>query len=417
MPQITPGSVKIYTVLLRGKNNGAELDITPQVKNISVYENLYDPTIFCELLIEDSIDLWKTFPINGEETVEISYKTIGVDDITTYKFDVFKMKDKKDQTTDKTSIYILQCVSRESIFAAQVGKISTYYELPIEEIITKILSEYLKTDKQLFVEKTKGLTPVSIPNLYCFQAIDFLKERAVSAEVPNSSFVFYENQYGFHFRTIESLLYTKRNDIGSKEFTYDNSVLMNDKEKTARAFRNIIALNKNNLANLTNNLGGGYNNVTENFDIVTKQVEKFEFNFTEKASQIIASDKIATPYNTQEFFADLKQTTKKAKTFFGTKDSSQKSDLLPQSIGNKHAFMTMFDSLDIDILVYGDSTLTIGEPVKIKTVNNTGTTGRKTEEAKIAGNYLITGLRHLISPGPGAIHYTAMKLQKMGFSL
>lgn len=417
MPQVKPGTAKIYKALLKSKSNGAELEISPQIRNISIFENLYDPTMFCEILVEDSIDLWSTFPINGEETLELSYKTFGVDDVSVYKFDIFRMKDKKDETTDKTSIYVLQGISSESITAATLGKINTAFNDPIETIISTLLRKYIKTDKFLHVEKTKGLAPITIPNLYAFQAIDFLKNRAVSAEVPNSSFVFYENQHGFHFRTIESLLYTKRNDIGSKVFTYDMSSIFPDKEEQTRMFRTIIVLEKKDIVNTVNNIAGGITNVVKNFDVITKQVEPVAFNFMKNASQIIASDQMATPFNTQEFLGNFMKVSKQAQTIFNVKDSSLQSDLLPVAMGNKIAYNKLFSTFNIEVLVYGDSTLTVGETLKLNTQENSGTTGRKGSESKISGTYLITGLRHLITPNPSPVHYTAMNLQKMGFAL
>ena len=417
MPQVKPGTAKIYKALLKSKSNGAELEISPQIRNISIFENLYDPTMFCEILVEDSIDLWSTFPINGEETLELSYKTFGVDDMSIYKFDIFRMKDKKDETTDKTSIYVLQGISSESITAATLGKINTSFEAPIETIISTLLRKYIKTDKFLHVEKTKGLAPITIPNLYAFQAIDFLKNRAVSAEVPNSSFVFYENQHGFHFRTIESLLYTKRNDIGSKVFTYDMSSIFPDKEEQTRMFRTIIVLEKKDIVNTVNNIAGGITNVVKNFDVITKQVEPVAFNFMKNASQIIASDQMATPFNTQEFLGNFMKVSKQAQTIFNVRDSSLQSDLLPVAMGNKIAYNKLFSTFNIEVLVYGDSTLTVGETLKLNTQENSGTTGRKGSESKISGTYLITGLRHLITPNPSPVHYTAMNLQKMGFAL
>jgi len=73
--QFTPGNVKIYKAEL-SNDSGAALDITPQIKNLSIFESVYDPTVFCEVLMEDSIDLWRTFPINGEETLEVLFKTL-----------------------------------------------------------------------------------------------------------------------------------------------------------------------------------------------------------------------------------------------------------------------------------------------------------------------------------------------------
>ena len=414
--QFTPGNVRLYKAQLTNLS-GTSLDITPQIKNVSIFENIEFPTVYCEVLMEDSIDLLRTFPIIGEEFLEVSFKTPSVDNITTYKFRVFKVKNKVDQTNSKTSVYVLECVSEETVMAITVGKINTAYEEPFESIITQILNKQLKTTKKIYVEKTKGTVNVAIPNLYPFQAIDFLKQRAVSAEVPNSSYKFYENQYGFHFRTIESLLYTKRNDIGSKEFVHDNSTTMPGQELRAGSYRNIIVLDKQNLIDSIRNVGtGSYRNVTETFDMITKQIDRTEFDFTKSTNQFISSDAISTPFNTQMFFSDLQNNIKKATTFFGVRDSSQTTNPLPDSIGKRNAYNSMFNTISINVLVYGDSSLTVGETLKLNTKNTKGTTDRNTDESKISGTYLVTGLRHLISPGASATHYTAMILQKMGFS-
>ena len=222
----------------------------------------------------------------------------------------------------------MECVSVESIDAISVGKLNESFNDPIENIITYILTKRLNTTKNVFVEKTKGIVPIAIPNLYAFQAINFLKNRAVSADVPNSSYKFYENQHGFHFRTIESLLYTKRNDVGSKEFTYDNSPTITNKDVSARSFQNIVVLNKDNIADsFTNVAKGGYKNVTENFDLITKQTNRVVVDFAKQTNQFISSDKISAPFNSQMFFSDLNDKNLKPKTFFGVKDSSQTTNL------------------------------------------------------------------------------------------
>jgi hypothetical protein len=416
MMQFTPGNVKLYKAELTN-SNGAALDITPQIKSLSIFESVYDPTVFCELLMEDGVDLWRNFPVIGEENLEVSFKTPSVDDITTYYFRIFKLKDKIDRTNNKTSTYVIQGVSVESIQAMTVGKLNLSFEEPFENIITNILTKQIGSSKKLFAEKTKGIVPVAIPNLYPFQAIDFLKERAVSADVPNSSYKFYENQHGFHFRTLESLLLTKRDDIGSKEFTYDSSSTSSDPNVKANSFRNIVVLNKDNLADsIKNVVGGAYKNVTETFDMITKQISKTEVDFAKTQNQFISSDRASTAFNTPEFFANLNTTVKKAKTFFNVGDSSQTTNPLAANIGRKNAYQTMFGTVSISVLVYGDSTLTVGETLKLNTTNTKGTTDRQTSESKISGTYLITALRHMISPGGQTTHYTAMKLEKMGYS-
>lgn len=418
MKQTNPGSVKIYETKLSGINTGAELDILPQIRLISIFESIYTPTMSCQIVLEDSINLRKNFPIVGEETFKISFKTPGVEDITTFVFDTYKNTNVKDVPNSKISAYTLDCISTESLKAIKKGQVSNAYYEPIHKIVEDIMVRFLGTKKKVMIEKTRGIDKINIPGVYLFAAIDYLKGRAVSAEVKNSSFVFFENQHGFNFRTIESLLYTKRNDYGGKVFTYDNTPTMyGDKSKPAM-YRNIIVLEKFNLASIVKNITEGYRNAVNAFDIITKEFERTEFEFTKKANEFIASDEMPTLRNTNQFFADLKnQFDAKGKQIFMPKDSTKTNEFLPISMGGKMAYKAMFgDSITLNALVFGDSTLTVGETVKINTKNVSGMTGRTTEEKAIAGMYLIVGLRHMISPGAEPLHHTAMQLVKMGDS-
>lgn len=416
MRQANPGSVKIYETKLAGTSNGVVLDILPQIKTISLYESITSPTMSCSLLMEDGIDLHKNFPIIGEESFKISFKTLGIDHITSFDFDIYKTDLKKDVPQSKVSSYILRGVSTETLKAIKKGQVSNSYNEPIHKIVEDIMLKFIGTTKSVMIEKTKGVDKIILPSLYLFQSIDYLKGRAVSAETKNSSFVFFENQHGFNFRTIESLLYTKRDDYGSKEYTYDNTPTMYGKKSAATMFRNIIVLEKENVVSTVANMSEGYRNSVNAFDIITKTFERTEFDFTKKAGEFISSDKTPSLKNSPKFFADMKnQVDAKGKQVFIPKDSTKTNEFLSASLGSKMAYAAMFgDSITLNVLVYGDSSLTVGETIKINTKNTVGTTGRTKDEAKLSGMYLIVALRHVISPGTEPLHHTAMKLIKMG---
>ena len=52
-------------------------DITDLVFGFSIYEDLFSPTVSCELVVADAEGLNTTFPIVGDEHVTIIYKTRG----------------------------------------------------------------------------------------------------------------------------------------------------------------------------------------------------------------------------------------------------------------------------------------------------------------------------------------------------
>jgi hypothetical protein len=298
------------------------------------------------------------------------------------------------------------------------GQVSDSYQLPVHEIVNIIMTDkkYVNTLKKVYVEKTKGLDKIVLPSLYLFQAIDYLKGRAVSAETKNSSFVFFENQFGFHFRTIESLLLTKRDDFGSKEYFFDNTPTMYGKKSEVTMFRNIISLEKKSVISTVNNIADGYRNQVNSFDIVTKRKEVTKFDFTKSANEFISSDKISVLKNSNEFFADLMTLPdSKGKQMFVPKDGTKVTEFLVDSLGQKMAYGSMFnDSITLKILVFGDSSLTVGDTIKLNIKSNPGTTGQPKDEARLSGMYLIVALRHIISPGMNPLFHTALEIVKMG---
>lgn len=418
MKQVNPGSVKIYETKLLNSSGTIGTDILPQIKMVSLFESIMAPTLSCEILMEDAIDLHKNFPITGEEKFKISFKTDGVDNITTLIYHLHKTAAKKDISNSKVSSYILKGISPEMTQTIKKGQVSDSYQVPIHDIVTRIMKDknYVNTNKSVYVEKTKGLDKIILPSLFLFQGIDYLRGRAISAETKNSSFVFFENQFGFHFRTIESLMLTKRDDYGSKEYFLDNTPTMYGKKSEVTMFRNIITMEKKNVVSTIKNIAEGYRNQVNSFDIITKRKEATLFDFTKSANEFISSDKLPTLKNTNEFFADLMNLPdSKGKQMFVPKDATKVSEFLTDSLGQKMAYGSMFnDSISLKILVFGDSTLTVGDTIKLNIKSNPGTTGKPSDEAKLAGMYLIVALRHLISPGMDPLHHTALEIVKMG---
>lgn len=419
MKNFTPGDVKIYKVELSNISRSVKVDIRSQVDHVSIFENIDAPTVSCEIIVSDGINLWKNFPIVGEEYIDISFKTPFIEDFITYTFRVFNVTDKKEDPVSRVSVYVLNCVSEETTKAITIGKINKAFQKSHSNSIVEILTDIIETKKKIYTEQTKGVVTNIIPNLYPFQAIDFLRQQSVSNEVPNSSYKFYENQEGFHFRTLESLMYTKRdNTVGSKIFTYDQAATQPDPAKKAFGYRSIISINRNSVTNTFTNIGSGaLNNITKSFDVVTKQTSIVKNDFRSVANQFIGADKISTPFNTSEMFNEISNLSKKAKTIFNMKDISIPQEFAPENIGKKVSYSNLFNSLEIDIFVHGDSSLTVGDLVELDIVERKGTTDRSEKEQRLTGKFLICGLRHLIGLGAAPQHRVAMRLQKMGLSI
>ena len=92
MKQYEPGDIKILSIRLTNTNKTANVDIRAQTMSLSIFEDIEEPTVYAELMIVDSVNLVKDFPIIGEEEVEIVYITPGRDKPTKYNFRTFSVE-------------------------------------------------------------------------------------------------------------------------------------------------------------------------------------------------------------------------------------------------------------------------------------------------------------------------------------
>ena len=90
----------------------------------------------------------------------------------------------------------------------QIRKVSKAYDGAVELAVEDIFKnkKYLNSRKDLYIEPTVHPTKIVIPNTTPFQAINMLQQRAIAERYQNANYLFYENNEGYHFRSLESLL-------------------------------------------------------------------------------------------------------------------------------------------------------------------------------------------------------------------
>ena len=178
----------------------------------------------------------ESVPIIGEETINIHVKTTGIkrereeqttgpfkgslsEGIINLKFRVYKISDVR-KMNEGILVYTLHLISEEALInlKSKVAKSAlnpaTLEPRRISATAKNIYSQYFKKgrsprdQKKFFIEPTRNLTNLIIPNQTPFKAFNFLASRAVSAgkHAVGSSFVFYETVKGFFFVSMETLM-------------------------------------------------------------------------------------------------------------------------------------------------------------------------------------------------------------------
>ena len=117
------GDVKLVKAILRNGTGTVSVGIMGQLISLSIFEDIEQPTLYCELMLLDSINLIQDFPIIGEETLELSYYTPGREKPTKLTFNVYSVDGQSSAPTTKGSIYTLKGVNAFHFYnASKIGR-------------------------------------------------------------------------------------------------------------------------------------------------------------------------------------------------------------------------------------------------------------------------------------------------------
>ena len=253
------GDFRITTMKLTSANldiktgSGANfLDLTTSVwHELNFYEDIYSPIVSGDITLTDTVGLIESFPIIGEEILDVSFSTAGAALPPTAgpgttstppaseapkqvinRFRVYKV-DPPVQVTDNSRTIKLYFVT-DNQFTNLLSKVRKIYptkqNIPntrladsdkpytLADMARDIFYDFFigkkkplkqpATRKPFLVEPTRYKSEIVIPNWNPFKAISFLASKAVSAnpETKGANFVFYQTLQGFRFVSIETLM-------------------------------------------------------------------------------------------------------------------------------------------------------------------------------------------------------------------
>ena len=224
------------TLTSPNRKNKGYIDLKAVWSDLNIYEDVFASCLTGDITLTDGMGLMENVPIIGEETINIHVKTSGIkrereeqttgpfkgslsEGIINLKFRVYKISGLT-KMNEGMWMYKLHLISEEAMInlKSKVAKSAldpaTLEPRRISATVKKLYQQYFKRGrkasnvKKFFVEPTRNLTNIIIPNQTPFKAFNFLASRAVSAgkHAVGSSFVFYETVKGFFFISMETLM-------------------------------------------------------------------------------------------------------------------------------------------------------------------------------------------------------------------
>lgn len=400
---VNPGDVEIGRVMLHSLDGSKELNIIDQIRQIDIYEGLFHPTIYGELMMVDGIDIVNEFPIVGEERIEIEFRTKNRENFTRFNLFVSDVGNVTIQPNLKYKTYTLRLVSEEHL-ANQTFKVTRHFKTQSGNIVRELLSE-MGTEKKIHIEQTKGIDDVLISQMYCFEAIDFIRKRAVSESNISSSFVFFENQEGFNFVTIEKLLDEGKHKIGDKVFFNDET---GKQDMKSMQYRTVIHIQETTAASSIQKISNAQNNRVKTFDIFTGRISDFVYiNAKDQFKYKFAQD--AKPV--RSFAFEEKYGRGLTKTLFVPKDSSKPENFIEEKVLYENPFIERLFQSVYEMNVWGDSSLKVGDVIDVTIPKGVNYDDSKTDRLK-NGNFMISALRHNITLDQNRRYICAAQLVK-----
>ena len=212
-------------VTLEANDQSQDVDIRAGVVSIDYYEDIFSPTITAQIVVFNTGDsitgkdgklrsIYNGLPLRGGERLSLKIKpnseeNAGLDFSETYKDYMYVSSITNVLTESQKEAFTLNLVSREAITNETVRvPIRFATSSTIDTSVKKILTDYLKTEKEMDIEKTSN-TYGFIGNLKKpFNLLVWLASKGVPAESGDGSagFVFFQTQDGYHFKSIDSLI-------------------------------------------------------------------------------------------------------------------------------------------------------------------------------------------------------------------
>ena len=436
-----PGAFELSDVILisyqsfDGAGTPKRLSIRSLVQEFSIYESIDGKFLSGDMTLLDGTNAIQTLPITGFERVEFFFRTPGTDKgfdfsvKTGHPMFVYSLKNRSG-VNPRSQIYTLKFVSTEAIRNHQT-RISQAFTGQIDQMVTDICYNYLKTKKDLMVEDTKSNHKFVMPRLKPTKAIEQLRKNARSLHYENSGFLFYENGDGFNFKSYEGLFCKKDGSPRPVKAHYSPKIknIGEDPVYALQSVENFTILQQ--FDTLNNTANGVYASRLITHDLYNKTFEELDFDYNKEygkqnhleqdANGDKRSDNGILPffnYDNGDTFGNKSEGKiyyqSETKKIHNTHELPESKDILQKRISQHIAT----NSLIIEITAPGTTELRVGDIVNFTLPKYAPFSKEdpKDNDKYLSGRYLISAARHHVST-LNKRHTLALELIKDSFNV
>ena len=412
---ILAGDVEILDVSLVSQDGNRKFSLMDHAKGIQIFKSIMSPVIFAELNISDSIGLLESFPILKEEYATISIRTPKNNTALTLLFRVNDIFDYEVHENNKNVTYTLQLVSADMLKNSRLF-VKRKFNGAGDELINKILKDDLQTAREVTVEKTSGIISKNLHKMRPFEAIDYIRQKSYSVQYNFSRLFFFEGKKGYRLVSLAKLMDDGAKSIAKgtdKEFFFDTHRKIKVEDIN---IRNIIAYNRPTSGDACSVSGlGGFTNSVNALDTIMGNLNTVTYTDNKGSDTLkTASGNDKASLNSSTYTRTQGSTT--SATRLVPISSANPKTQYPAALSVGIAEALKVDQNKIQIYIYGDTDIDIGDMITCHLPAATSIDNGKTKARLNTGNYLVSKVRHIILNSDRPQHTMALELIKGDFA-
>lgn len=402
----TPGDVQIDEVRLVA-SNGFEQSLLPVLAQFVIFEDLFRNGLSGYIIISDSLNLVRNFPIIGEEDLFITIRTPGVDPIPRkLRFKVHNISTYV-QGKGTTAVVRIEFIS-PFVYAASRFKLNqAYSDRPYSEMVSSIFSDVvhvLKSSQKadstntifptLHVEASKGNATIIVPYWTPLYAINWMTYRSVpKSNTFAADYVFYEN--------LDNCVYASLSQLKSQPTKY-NYKYYPQGARSAKGermieteLRTVISYAITSMGDkLKESVHGMFSSSMLVNEMTTKSYysDYFSYRHTFDKTEKMNPNRIL-PYDSTTQDMPTAYTKYHIKSHYAFEDVSDTS-YIDYSL-YRQSLMQQVDSYTMILELFGDTTLRVGDMINIDFASAESIKNKdETFDPYLSGRYIVTCIRH-----------------------
>lgn len=452
MAEFNPGSADISKALVTNAS-GKSKDIASIIVSFELEQSLDLMSYSGKLKILDGIGFMETFPLRGEEQIDLKISSMDLGTEKNLKAQVFRIDSIVPSESGGQVLYTMHFISKIS-YNAFKRKITKSYSKKSMDQIAKIIfdtyfsklgeKDYLdkndrtktlsyaayrmpiidEPDRSFYIQPTANLTDIIIPDYMPTEAMQFIQNLSFQPETPSASFKFFETLDNFYYVTDEYLIKSaRRKDLVDLFYSPASSIDPRKPDDQINRIEKLEVASKG-LNTASDIISGGYTSKVTEIDLIRKKIVPNNFNYDKNAGFIDMSgnsvDLQDDPHS--EVFRKETFTEENARNFFVFKNYNQNGDIpgslhvdrfIPTIVSNKLSYQHHLNQTTVAASMKGRLDIAPGMVVNLSVKGLDGLDAPESNKT-LSGKYLVHTVRH--SRDDSGTLGCALKLIKYGWS-